>query len=256
MIRSPDGMNELQHVQERRLSGAGTAGDDHVQVRLHAPLEHLEDRARTAAERDEVLRRDRNGSEPADRDRGSVEGEGRDDRVEAASVREAGVDHRARLVDAPADGGHDAVDDLHEVAVVDELDVHALEPALLLDVDDLAPVDQDVGDLRVAEQGLERSETEDVVEDLFDEALALEPVERHRARLDLLGQRVPEPFGELVARRVRHLLEVERLEELAVERLLDSLELGRVAGRCRAIPLLGAADAIDQARRHRALLIR
>ena len=42
----------------------------------------------------------------------------RDDGVDARAVDQAGVDHRARLVDAPAERRDDAIDDAHHVLVV------------------------------------------------------------------------------------------------------------------------------------------
>ena len=48
-------------------------------------------------------------------------GERRDDGVDARAVGEARVDHRRRLVDAPAEGRDDALDDAHHVLVVLEV---------------------------------------------------------------------------------------------------------------------------------------
>ena len=107
----------------------------------------------------------------------AVEGERRDDGVDAGAVRQAGVHHRAGLVDAPADLRHDAVDDLQQVVVVAELDVGLLQLAAALDVDLVRPVDQDVADRRVLEQHLQRAEAEGLVEHFVDELLALHAVE-------------------------------------------------------------------------------
>ena len=60
--------------------------------------------------------------------------ERRDDRVDAAAVGQARVDHRRGLVDAAADLRDDLVDDPHDVRVVDEVDVGALELAVALHV--------------------------------------------------------------------------------------------------------------------------
>ena len=70
----------------------------------------------------------------------------RDDRVDAGAVGQAGIDHRARLVDAAADRGDDPVDDAHDVVVVLEDDVGELELAGALDVDLARAVDHDLGD--------------------------------------------------------------------------------------------------------------
>ena len=72
----------------------------------------------------------------------------------------------------------DPLDDLDQVAVVVEDDAARLQPPLALDVDQLGPVDQDVGDRRVAHQRLERAEAERLVEHLADQPLALAEVEQ------------------------------------------------------------------------------
>jgi len=51
-------------------------------------------------------------AELADGQRRAAHGQGRDDRVHARAVLEPRVHQRRRLVDAAADAGDDAVDDL------------------------------------------------------------------------------------------------------------------------------------------------
>ena len=97
----------------------------------------------------------------------------RDDRVHAAPVREARVDHRRRLVDAPADLRHDLVDDAAQVRLVREAHGRLVELAPALDPDVVGAVAHDLGDRVVREQALERPVAEDVVEDLRREALAV-----------------------------------------------------------------------------------
>ena len=80
------------------------------------------------------LMRVRVARELADRQRRPVQRERRDDRVDAAAVGQARVDHRRRLVDAAADLRDDLVDDPHDVRLVDEANVGALELAAALDV--------------------------------------------------------------------------------------------------------------------------
>ena len=65
----------------------------------------------------------------------AVDGQRRDDGVDAAAVGQAGVDHRAGLVDAAADAGHDLVDRAAQVGLVGELGVGGGEHALALQPD-------------------------------------------------------------------------------------------------------------------------
>ena len=84
------------------------------------------------------------------------------------------------LVDPAADRGDDAVDDAQQMALVLELHRGRLEHAVLLDEDLLVAVDQDVGDRRVLEQGLERAQAQHLVEQLLDQEVELLGVERGR----------------------------------------------------------------------------
>ena len=104
---------------------------------------------------------------------GPGERERRDDRVDAAAVGKARVDHRRRLVDAAADLRDDLVDDAAQVRLVGEADGRLVERAPALDPDLVRAVDHDLRDRVVGEQALERPVAEDVVGDLAREALAV-----------------------------------------------------------------------------------
>ncbi len=84
---------------------------------------------------DQVVDQQRLGAEPPDREQGAVEGQRRDDGVDAAAVGKPGVDHRAGLVHPPADPADDPLDDLDQVPFVVENDAALLQPAPALDVD-------------------------------------------------------------------------------------------------------------------------
>ena len=69
--------------------------------------------------------------------------------------------------------------------VVLEDDVGLFEPAFPLDVDLVVAVDQDVRDVGILQQHLERPEAEDLVQDVGDQRFALEQAERRRLALAL-----------------------------------------------------------------------
>ena len=161
------GRQELrQHVERRRLAGAGAAGDEHVEPAPHAGGEQVGHRPGQRAEGDQIVHVVRVGGELADRQHRAVEGDRRHHRVDPAAVGQAGVDHRAALVDPAADPGHDLVDDAAQVLLVDEGRVDRHDPAEPLDVDPVRAVDHDLADVRVAQQRLERPVAEDLVADL------------------------------------------------------------------------------------------
>ena len=60
---------------------------------------------------------ERMNGEAADRQDRAIDRQRRDDGVHARAVRQAGVDHRARFVHAPAHARNDFLDDLHQVGV-------------------------------------------------------------------------------------------------------------------------------------------
>ncbi len=102
------------------------------------------------------LRSQRDLGELPDREQRSGQRQRRDHRVDAAAVRQAGVDHRRGLVDPAADLGHDLVDDPPQVVVVGEPHLGPLQPALALEPDVARTVDHDLGHAVVIEKGLDR----------------------------------------------------------------------------------------------------
>ena len=137
---------------------------------------------RDRAEIDHVVERQTLLRELADRDERAGERQRRDDHVDAASVREARIDHRRRLVDPAADLRDHLVDDAAQVRVVVEANRRLVEPALALDPDVAGAVDHDLRDRVVGEKPLERAVAEDVVRDLLAEALAVVARQRRLGR--------------------------------------------------------------------------
>ena len=129
----------------------------------------------------------------ADRNRAAVEHERRQHDVDPAAVGEARIDHRARLVDAAADRGGDALSDADEMLGVAKAGAGLLELAVPLDKDRERAVDQYVGDVVVFEERFERSQPDHVVGQLGGERRFLELVE-----LDaLLGRDFADQLGSL-----------------------------------------------------------
>jgi len=145
-----------QHVQHRRLARAGASRHEDVQPARDRCLQEVQHRLGQRVALHQVGRPEPIGAEPPDRQHGPIERERRDDGVDAGAVGQARVDHRARLVDAPADRADDALDDLHDVRIVPEHEGSPLETSLTLDVHPVEAIDQNVGDGGVAEQRLER----------------------------------------------------------------------------------------------------
>jgi hypothetical protein len=225
-----------EDVERRRLARAGAAGHEDVEPGLDARPEELEHIRGRGPEPDEVVGRERAGRELSNGDDRPDEGQGRDDRVDAGAVGQAGVDHRRRLVDAATDRGDDPVDDAHDVVVVLEDDVRQLQLAGALDVDLARAVDHDLGDRLVTQERLQRPEADDLVRDLLEHPDALGAGEGQALLVDDLAEDLLDlaPHLDLVGEvelRVQVLDDPVLDPELDVPERLAGRELGGEAGR-------------------------
>ena len=231
-----------EHVERRGLPGTRTAGDEDVEAAADAPFEEPGRGLGQGPEVDQVVDRVGVLGELADGQLGAVERERRDDRVDAAAVGQAGVHHRARLVDASADLADDLVDRAAQVGLVGERGARLDQLAAPLDVDGVERVDHDLGEARVAQQGLDRAVAEDVVRDLLRDARAVGRRHRGVGVGDGRLERQPDLLLELGLRHVGVVqLRAERLDQSLVHRALEVLEgVGLGAG---ALLVLGVGHA-------------
>jgi hypothetical protein len=162
-----------ERVEQRRLAGTGAAGDEHVQAGVHRRIENGNHPRADGVVLNESVHGERANSEPANGENRTVQGQRRDDRVDAGSVGESRVHHRRRLVHATTDSRDDPVDELHQVVVVVEPHVGRLEESEALDEYLGVGVHEDVRDVRIVQQRLDRTEPERLVEDLLFERVAL-----------------------------------------------------------------------------------
>src|SRR5262249_56400214 len=96
------------------------------------------------ADLNQLLHRERNFGEFADRQQRTVDRDRWDHGIDAAAVGKARIDGRLRLVDTAADRRDDLVDDPDQVPVVLELDRRHFELAFAFHEDILVGVDEDV----------------------------------------------------------------------------------------------------------------
>ena len=169
-------------------------------------------------------------SETADGEAGAVDGQRRNDGVDARAIGQAGVDHGRRFIDAAADARDDALDDLHQVLIVFEGQAGQFEFAGALDVDPVEAVDQNVGDGGVFEQRLERTEAEDFVENFARQALALGEAERNDFAVDRVANEDENFFAGGVAGGAAEFFQVEAVEDLAMQVGFYLLVLGALEG--------------------------
>ena len=146
-MRSPLGDERRQRVEQCRLARAGAAGHQDVEPGPDAGAEQGGRGRVEGAAGDELIDRER-PRELADGDHGAIEGERRQDDVDALAGAQAGVDHRAGLVDPAVDRGDDAVDGLEQLLGADEALLGQLDATEPLDEDAIGTVDHDLGDRR------------------------------------------------------------------------------------------------------------
>ena len=212
-----------QTVEQRGLARAGTAGDEHVELRPDDAFHELGHLGGQRVEADQVGHFQRVLGKLTNGERRPVDGQGRDDRVDARAVQQAGVAQGLGFVDAAADHGHDAVDDLAQVVVVLEPGRGQLQQARALHVDLIVTVDQDIVHRGVLDEGFQRSQADDLVLYLGQHALALGHVQRRvleflpeqpLGHLGDLGAHLG--IGQLVQQR-----QVDHVDETAVDAGLD-----------------------------------
>ena len=224
-MRSSHRDERREHVEGRGLAGAGAPGDDDVEAAAHAGVEEVPGGAGERAEPDQVVRGVGVRGELADGQDRAVDRERRDHGVDARAVGQAGVDHRARLVDAAADPGDDLVDRASQVALVGEPGGHRSQPAVLLDEDRVVAVDHDLGDVAVVQELLDRPVADDVVADLLGDPQPVARAQRPLLGGDHVGQDRAQLLVELVGVHVGLVeLRTQGLQQLGVDSRADLLE--------------------------------
>jgi len=181
-----------EHIEKRRLSGAGASADQTVQPRAHAvgqKLEHLRRHCRQVYQigGPQALRR-----KSTNRQQRSVDRERRNDGIDARTVLESRVDHRRAVVYPAPDAAYDPIDDPQQVGIILKRRRHPFEYALPLDEHVLIGVDEYVADVRIAEQRLERTQAEYIVQDLGEQRLAFGQVKRGPFLGEQLAKQCPD----------------------------------------------------------------
>lgn len=138
-----------QRVQDGRLAGARSAGDDDVLVHQHHGAEEAVRGVVHAAEGEHLVDREGVLLELADGDDRADARERRDDDMDAAAVREAGVEARMHFVEDASDGLCDVRRGGAQGLFADEAVGDLDEPAAAFDVHALMPVDHDLRHLVV-----------------------------------------------------------------------------------------------------------
>jgi hypothetical protein len=136
----------------------------------------------------------------ADRQARAIEGNRRNDRVDPAAIRQARIDHRRRLVEAPPERRENALHDPFDVVRIDKAQVTLVQQTVALDEHPVRAVDQNLGHRRIAQQHFQRAETGELVDDLFGQALHLVTRNRQVQARDVFGHLVDDELRQRLAR--------------------------------------------------------
>ncbi len=211
-------------VERRGLARPGAARDDHVQASRDRGLEIGRHVLREGAEGDQILDAELLLLELADRDEAAVDRDGGHHRVEAAAVLQPRVDIGVALVDAAADRADDLVDDAQQVLLVLEGHVRERQLSGPLDEDAVRAVDQDVVDVVVLQQRLERAQAGDLVVELGGERGALLAAQDDVHLAQRLGGDVGDLGAQVLLGRGLERGEVELVQQAPVEVELELAE--------------------------------
>ncbi len=205
------------------------------------PLTRMLRRSATAASKQLVLRLGQRaeleqltrprppGAEAPNREGGAVDRQRRDHHVDAGAIGEAGVDHRAELVYAPAQRRQDPLDRIAQLLLAGEADARRFDSPAALHIDPLGAVDHHLLDIRVGKQILERAEADGVSQDPRGQRFAVRGAEKRRALLNQCPHRIRQLSGSTVTCRRR----VAALDQASVQE----------AGQLLQLPLVGPSPA-------------
>ena len=176
-------------VQQRRLAGSGSARDEDAPPLTHRGRQQVAELDRERSRADQLLRSWARGREAAHRKRRPIDGERRDDDIDARPVGQPRVDHRAELVDPAADGGENSLDRVAERLLGGEANGGLFDSAEPLDIDRVRPVHHHLLDLGIGEKLLERPETDRIAQDQVADLRSARPREHRGGLVDQFGHR-------------------------------------------------------------------
>ncbi|MNS95310.1 hypothetical protein D3C72_1295640 [compost metagenome] len=156
-----------QRIEQRGLARAGAAGDQDVAAAQHHRLQQRLHRCIEGALGQQLVGGEGVLAELADGHHRPVHRQWRDDRVEAATIGQACIDHRIGIIQAAAERGDDAAQDAQQVGVIGEALWRAFELPALGDMHILEAIDQDVFDGGVMQQVIERAEPGQLLDQAF-----------------------------------------------------------------------------------------
>ena len=161
-----------QRIEEGRLAGAGSAGDENIEPGYHQDAQEVSSFLGQAVAGNEI-RKAEGLREPSNGDCRPIERKRWNNDVDTLSAGETRVHHRAGFVHSTVDRGDDAINELIQLGLGCEAGGNPLDPSGSLDEDVLHAVDHDLGDGMIRDERLEHPQPDGVVDHSLDEPCPL-----------------------------------------------------------------------------------
>ena len=183
------GRNERrQRIEQGGLAAAGAAGNQNVHAGAHAGGQEIHHFQGNGFLGHQVCGQDRMHAKAPNRNQGAIQGQRRNNRIDAAAVGQSAIDHGAGLIDAPPGLADDPLNNVQQVPRISKRYGSPLQLPRPFHIDRVVTVYEDVGNGRIFHQGLERAQAKGFVQHLVDEPLALGAAQQAGAALaEFLG---------------------------------------------------------------------
>src|SRR5262249_7786850 len=146
-----------------------------------------------------------------------IQSQRRNNGVYTRAIRQTRVNHRRGFIHTPSHPRDDAVDDLHQVAVVFEAESGRLDLTCAFNIDTIKPVHQDVGNRGVAQQDLERAKPEDFIENVAGKLFAFSKTKRNCLAVDRVADEQQHFFARRIAWSPAQLFQIKAIKDFAVQ---------------------------------------
>ena len=151
---------ERERVQGGGLSTRGPARDEHASPVADGLCEEVDALTAHGPVPDKVVGRERTRRKTPDREDRPDKGDGRNDRVNARTVRKASIDERARQIDPPPERSDEPLDQDEDLLWIAEANARLLEAPVPLDPHALEAVHHHLGHAVVAQERRELAKSE------------------------------------------------------------------------------------------------
>ena len=162
-----------QTVEQSRLTRARTARDQNVTAGMADNPQNFSARFRNRFEVYKVLKLQLVLFKLTNGECWPVNRQWRRDHVDTRTVQKTRVTNRAGIINAAANLAHDALTDIHQLGIVAEADIRALNLTVDFDIASVGAVHHDIGNVITREERLERAVAQHVITNIIEQVFLL-----------------------------------------------------------------------------------